>query len=157
MTRAETIEQLRQNVIDNIKTYGWHCTHVFADSEQPGFTYTVGLYETYGHPEMIIFGLPHSITHSILIDIADAAKSGRPFDLTKPTDALIVDYPCCFAEVSPDRYAEHATAALWYYKDRQFPAYQIIWPSRDGLFPWHQKATKEFRAVQPILADVSVN
>ncbi|WP_226469898.1 DUF4262 domain-containing protein [Luteimonas panaciterrae] len=152
MTRIESIQQLRQTVLRNIKTYGWHCNHVFADQEQSGFSYTIGLYESYGHPEMIIFGLPHTITHPILIDIADAAKSGRPFDLSKPTDALIVDYSCCFAEVSADRYEEHATAARWYYRDKPFPAYQIIWPSREGLFPWHPSATGQFRAVQPVIA-----
>lgn len=30
----------------------------------------------------------------------------------------------------------------------------IAWPSRDDLFPSRQKTTKEFRAVQPVIAKV---
>jgi hypothetical protein len=119
-----------------------------------GFSYTVGLYESYGHPELIIFGLPHTVSHPILITAADAAKSGTPLDLTKPSDDLLVGYSCCFAEVPISQYPDHVGAARWFYQDRHFPLHQIIWPSRAGLFPWHHDASAQFKAAEPIITNV---
>lgn len=44
-------------------------------------------------------------------------------------------------------------ATSWYYMGDDFPMYQIVYPSKDGEFPWHPNATDAFRAFQPILGD----
>jgi hypothetical protein len=42
-----------------------------------------------------------------------------------------------------------------YYRRRQFPLYQSIWPNNDGHYPWSPNATKEFKEWQPVLGAVS--
>jgi hypothetical protein len=35
--------------------------------------------------------------------------------------------------------------ARWYYRRRQFPLVQIVWPNSDGCNPWSPGATKAFK------------
>jgi hypothetical protein len=41
--------------------------------------------------------------------------------------------------------------ARWYYRRRQFPLYQIVWPNHDGEYPWSLQASKAFEEWQPVL------
>jgi len=151
MVRTIGEDESEQKVIDDIAEYGWHCIHIMAEGEHVEYSFTIGLFQSYGHPELIIFGLPPKVAHPILATAAEAAKTGSPLDLTQPSDALLDNYSCCFAEVPLTEYYEHVGYARWYYLGNGFPLYQVVWPSRSGLFPWHHQATAEFRAAQPVL------
>lgn len=54
-------------VTRDIREYGWHCLHVLprAGEEGVGFTYTIGLIESYDHPELMIFGLGREREHIV--------------------------------------------------------------------------------------------
>ncbi|MFT7724519.1 MAG: DUF4262 domain-containing protein [Roseateles sp.] len=155
MVRRVGEDESEQKVIDDIANFGWHCVSIFAEGEQSGYSFTVGLFESYKHPELIIFGLSSKVAHQIFCIAADAAKSGHPLDLALPTDALVNNYLCCFAEVPTIGYQEYVGFCCWYYQGNDFPLFQIVWPSRSGLFPWHPQATSEFRAIQPVIAAVA--
>lgn len=144
-----------QKVIDDIAQYGWHCVNIMAEGEHVEYSFTVGLFQSYGHPELIIFGLPSNVSHQILAIAADAAKARSPLDLARPTDALLNNHSCCFVEVPFSEYRDHVGYARWYYQGDNFPLYQIVWPSRSGLFPWHHQATAEFRDAQPVLGQAA--
>ena len=152
MVRTVGEDDSEQKVIDDIATYGWHCINIHPEGEHVGYAFTIGLFQSYGHPELIIFGLPAQVAHQILGIAANAAKSGTPLDLTQPSDALINDYLCCFGEVPLSEYYEHVGYCRWYYQGNRFPLYQIVWPSRDGLYPWDEQATPGLRAAQPVIA-----
>ena len=143
-----------QNVIDNIAKFGWQCVHIHAEGESVEYTFTIGLFQTYKHPELIIFGLPSKVSHQILSIAADAARSGTPLDLTRPTDALLEDYLCCFGQVAKTAYRDHVGYARWYYEGDDFSLYQVIWPCRSGFYPWHPLATAEFKRAQPVIANL---
>jgi hypothetical protein len=152
MVRKIAEDQSEQKVLDDIATFGWHCVQIFAEGDEPGYCFTVGLFQSFGHPELIIFGLKARVAHQILCLVVDAAKAGSPLDLSLPTDALIEGYSCCFVEVPRHEYDSYVGFAQWYYLGNSFPLYQVVWPSRTGLFPWHPEATPEFRKAQPVVA-----
>jgi hypothetical protein len=58
---------------------------------------------------------------------------------------------CHFLEVLPRYYSDYVGFALWYYRKRKFPLYQIVWPNNDGLYPWDQNASKAFKEWQHVL------
>jgi len=155
MVRTAGEDKSEQRVIEDIAKFGWHCVHILAEGEQPQYSFTVGLFHTYQHPELIIFGLPSKVAHQILTTAADAAKSGQPLDLSAPTDELLNDYSCCFIEVPSSQYYEHVGLCRWYYEGNGFPLYQVVWPSRSGFFPWHSRAPEAFRAAQPVLGQAA--
>ena len=46
-----------------VKNNGWYVIKVLEEENEPRFAYSVGLYKTFGHPEIIFIGLPHDVTH----------------------------------------------------------------------------------------------
>ena len=151
MVRKIAEDTSEQKVIDNIAEFGWHCVGIFAEGTSPGFSFTVGNFQSCKHPEFIIFGLPSGVAHQVL-DLAIAGlNSGAIFDLSVPTDELLHGYPCLFVRVPETEYHEHVGFCRWYYEGNDFPLYQIVWPSRHGNFPWHPAASDAFRAAQPVL------
>ena len=153
MVKTSGDDESEQRVIDDVANYGCHCVHIMADGEQPPYSFTVGLFQSFGHPELIIFGLKSETSHQILAIVADAAQVNTPLDLAQPTDALLNNYSCCFSKVPLTQYHDHVGFCRWYYGGNAFPLYQIVWPSQNGLFPWHHQATSEFRAIQPVISE----
>ena len=151
MVRSIGEDAPEQRVIDDVSKYGWHCVNIMAEGDEAPFSFTVGLFHTYKHPELIIFGLPSEVAHGVLNLAVEAAQRGKPIDLSAPTDELLEGYPCVFVPVPEAEYHEHVGFCRWYYEGNGFPLYQIVWPSRAGQFPWHPEATAAFRAAQPVL------
>jgi hypothetical protein len=118
----------------------------------PQFSYTTGLYKSYAHPELIVFGLPPARAAGLLSDIALKAREGTPFNLSEPTDKLLVDCDVLFVEVPRSTFAEYCLLAMRYYGEEEFPVFQVVWPSAfDGCYPWDSDADPEFVAIQPVL------
>lgn len=155
MVRTVGEDKSEQKVLDDIAEFGWHCIRILAEGQHVEYSFTVGLFQTYRHPELIIFGLPPEVAHQILSVAAHEAKRGTPLDLSFPTDSLLHGYSCCFAEVPVWEYCEHVGYCRWYYLGNNFPLYQIVWPSHSGLFPWHPDASQEFKDAQPVIAQAA--
>lgn len=151
MVRTEGQDAGEQKVLDDIAGYGWHCVNILAERDLPPYAFTIGLFHSYGHPELIVFGLPGKVAHAILHIAAEAARDGKPLNLEEPTGELVEGYPAVFVPVPKSAYFENVGFARWFYEGDGFSLYQIVWPSRTGLFPWHPDATKSFRAMQPVL------
>lgn len=154
MPRKEPSDERDQKLLDDIANYGWHCVHVLAESDLPPFSYTVGLFQTLNHPELLIYGVPSEAAHAIFCIAVSAAERGKPLNLNQPTDDLLEGYPCVFVEVPKSQFREHVGYGIWYYDGMDFPVQQIVWPSKSGQFPWHTEASASFRETQPVLGVV---
>ena len=62
----------------DIETYGWHVIKVLEDDEGPGFAFTIGLFKRFGHPELIVFGLPLDTMHEMLNAAGEAEMPDGP-------------------------------------------------------------------------------
>jgi hypothetical protein len=151
MPRTIATDAGEQKLLDDVAKFGWHCMNVLGDEDHEPFTYTVGLFETYGHPELLIYGVPRDVAHAVLRIAADAVADGKPLNLGEPTDELLEGYACVFVPVPLSEYPEHVGFARWYYEGDHFPVQQVIWPSKSGQFPWHPQASTAFRKKQPVL------
>lgn len=154
MVRTSGEDDTERKILDDIADYGWHCLNIMAEGEEVEYSFTIGLAHSYGGSELIVFGLPAKVAHSILAIAAGLAKNGT-LDLARPCDELIKDYSCCFVEVLRSNYEEYVGSARWYYQGNDFPLHQIVWPSRQGLLPWNAEASPEFRVAQPLIADTT--
>ncbi len=153
MTRPTPSTDYEQLVFDNIREHGWHCTSVGSGDGHPAFSYSIGLFQTYGHPEIVIFGLTSELANSVMWIVARAAERGAPLNLSKPCTGLLEDFSCHFVEVPKAAYENYVFSARWYYQGDEFPLYQIVWPNLDGLFPWSSGADATFLTMQPILGE----
>ncbi len=153
MNRLPPKNDYEKKVFENVETFGWHCTSVSPEKgkESPRFSYTVGLQTSYQSPEFIIFGLDPKVSHSILSSLAEAAEAGEMYKLNESCESLIEGYECVFVEVPKHLYNDYVFSALWYYSGNSFPLYQVVWPDREGSFPWHSSYINEKGYEQPVL------
>lgn len=70
-----------KKVLADINEYGWHVTNVIEDDDHPPWSFTIGLFETWNHPELIIVGaiprhIPRNARHRYRNELH--ARSHRP-------------------------------------------------------------------------------
>ncbi|MCG8463819.1 MAG: DUF4262 domain-containing protein [Xanthomonadales bacterium] len=126
----------KDTITKHIKQYGWHRLSVFdPNGEKENFSYTIGLEESYSHPEVIVFGLPHEVAHSILWQVVNEIKSGRVFELNKrQADILDDDLDVLFKPLINSAYDEYLGTAIDYY-EKPFRTYVMFWPDNDNVLP----------------------
>lgn len=126
----------------DIGQYGWHCLNVWplaGDDEHTAFSYTIGLTESYGHPEIMVFGLGDK-AHGILTECANLIKGGSRFAEGQPNgDVLANDYKVVFKQVRKDRFGEYLGTAIRYYGSRRFDAFVLFWPNKQHELPWESE------------------
>jgi hypothetical protein len=62
----------------DITTYGWIVMDVAANaSPDPEFAYSIALFQTYRHPEIIVVGLRRDVGLRIINDVGRAVRDGR--------------------------------------------------------------------------------
>jgi Domain of unknown function (DUF4262) len=148
------IDSVLKKVADDIRKFGLAVITIPSDGKVPTLAYSVGLWGSYHHPEIVVFGLPPEVGHTIINDIGRLVKNGKRFkdgDIIKKLSNL----PMAFVEVPKDRFEGHLTVALTYYEHAEFPALQLVWPDRQGRFPWQETFDEKLRRAQPILARLS--
>ena len=102
-------DDLEPRVISNINDFGWHAVNVIEDDSHPPWTYSIGFYETWGFPELIIIGRSRATAHYILNTVADGLDEGRHPDLNLSTPNLIPGVECSLSATTlttsdlPDR------------------------------------------------------
>ena len=145
------MDKAEQKALADIATYGWHCINVQEDAEGPGFAYTVGFNRTFGHPEVILFGLSPEVMHGLLDRIAGRIRSGHSHLAGESYWGIATEFQCHFLAVPEGRQSTYVGWARWYYKDEPFDLLQCTWPDRNGRFPWEADASQVVRNRQPIL------
>lgn len=143
-----------QKVLADINEYGWHVMNVIEDDTNPPWSFTIGLHETWGQPELIIIGRSRATAYGMLNNLVTEIEANRPLDLNNREPYLILGTCCHFLKVNPRYYADYVAFARWYYRGKHFPLYQIVWPSNEGKYPWSNSAPKSFKEWQPVLGKV---
>jgi Domain of unknown function (DUF4262) len=151
MVRRSTDSDLTafdQKVLPKLEEWGWYVISVAAE---PPFSYSIGLFEHFQHPEIILFGLDSKTGHGIINDAGRRIRGGHKYDVGVRYNDLLKDYDCEFRPVDPARYDGNLNYALHYYRGSSFSAVQLIWPDTHGRFPWESNFEEHFRADQPLL------
>lgn len=145
-----------RKLLGHVEEFGTHNLHVFdTKGKDPEFTFSIGMYHSYNHPEILIIGLKKDIAHWILNEIARCIREeNSSFDEGKNYIDLIDGFDVKFFDVQRSHYKEYLGTAIWFYEGYDFPVRQLVWPSSSGHFPWEAVASKEFKEYQPILTDI---
>jgi Domain of unknown function (DUF4262) len=140
-----------EKILHDIRNHG--CSIVGIGDADPPFSFSVGLFANYGHPEVIIFDWRPEIAGSIINMVRDRAAAGHRFaDGDIDGDFLLNDYKLCFWDVPLLVYPNYLGTAIWFYgKLGPFPCLQIIWQDVNRRFPWEEGCVPEVRVDQPLL------
>jgi hypothetical protein len=127
-------------LVSDVREYGWHVLGVDPDSAlaPPPFAYSVGLFYSLGHPEVIVTGLPQKSAQVVINAVGRRAGTAAPVECGLNYLDILHEFPVSFRPVSFSRYPTYVGYAMWFYRHiaSAFPLLQLYWPDRGGRFPW---------------------
>jgi len=132
--RATGLNKEDDRTIGHIEEFGCSVVQVKKTEYGLGWSYTVGVYDTGGNPEIITVGLPEKTALFALNEATKRLRSG--VDLTQGRHRDIVgDVECEFRPVDP-KWVKHLMGrAIWFYGGTDFPVLQAIYPDLENRFP----------------------
>ena len=139
--------------VANVREHGWFRTSVAADEQGPAFSYTTGFWQGVEQPELILVGLKHETAHHVLWDLYAEAKAGKPLPIGVPIPDVFGSYAAYVFPVAKRFYAEYLGWSLWFYCGDDFPCLQVVWPDRNGIFPWEEDYDPDLVGSQPDLTE----
>ena len=140
-----------QKILSDIRSEGWHVINVMPEAGSPGWAFSIGLFEKFGQPEILIFGLREPTMKQLINQVAENMGEGSEYADGYRDESLLEGYGCAFKKVEKVWLAETAGLGLWYYGEREFPMLQLYWPDRNGRFPWDKRCDPAIRQLQPRL------
>jgi Domain of unknown function (DUF4262) len=140
-----------QKVLDDVKEYGWHVMKVLDQADSPGWAYSIGLYHTFHHPEIVVFGLNPDLMHFIINSVGEDVRSGKRFEEGKRYADLIEAYLCTFKPVNVVWHYKFLGYGDWFYKGSDYPVLQCIWPDKNSYYPWDPGFNPNWLSAQPLL------
>ena|SRR2546423_1917175 len=142
-----------RKLLSDIQQVGWHVLHITPDETGPAYSFTVGLYYSFGHPELIVMGLAPSLSHQVLNLAVINIAAGEAFPAGVKTDLLLKNFHCTFVPVAIENYKEYLGYGIWFYRTlgHPFPTLQLVWPDKQDLLPWESGYDKRYEKLQPLL------
>ena len=141
-----------RKLLADVERVGWHIVGIYDDEGNPGYAFSVGLFHTFEHPEIIVFGLTGETAAEIINIIGMQVRVGTRFKANDLSNDVAERLPVVFTMVPKDSYREYLGYALWFYQSLDFPVLQCVWPDEAGLFAWQDGYDQRFDRLQPILA-----
>lgn len=135
----------------NIDKFGLQVIMVNSTSYSPSFAYSIGLWKTYNHPEIICFGLPNDLGHAIINDVAEIIKRGARIQTGEDYTDIFKDSRATFLQVDKRNVEDYFGVASEHYMGEQFEAIQLIWTDTNNKFPWEENFEEKFLHTQPLL------
>jgi hypothetical protein len=119
---------LRTRIPASVREQGWA---IVSWCGQESWAYTVGLWESYRRPEVVICGLGHDFAVAVLQHFAERVRNGVEF----PPDRDLGADPLILRAVHDDWRSDFFPLIGDHYGDEVVPVWQACWPDRRDLFP----------------------
>lgn len=147
--RTTELSRLDERVISQIEEYGCSLISVGSDcADDFGWTYSLGIFNTCGQPELITIGLSPEVAKSCLNEVTRRMRAG--IDLArKRQKKLISNVDCELRTVDSKWVSRLMNFSNWYNGNTAYPVLQVIYPDLQNRFPWEPGFENRF--VQPLL------
>jgi hypothetical protein len=146
--RATALSKEDERTISHVEEFGCSVVSVKRTKHGFGWSYTVGVFDTCGKPEIITVGLLPDTAHFALNEAAKMLRTGVDLTTGRHRD-LVGQVDCEFRPVDP-KWVEHLMGwALWYYDGDDFPVLQAVYPDLQNRFPEDDEFDKSFE--QPLM------
>ena len=148
---TDDLDQEDVSLLERVGKYGHMVLHIPEDEVGPGFSFSVGLTHTHGHAELLLFGLDWEVAHSYVNFLAEKIAGGRRYVDGEEVPELFGRYAGAFVAVPRSQYPEYLGTARWAYRSDDFETLQVVYPDREGRWPWEDGVHDGFLARQPVL------
>ena len=141
-----------QAIIANVERYGCHIALLDPDNYLPGFAYSIGLFKTYRHPEIICFGMKRDVMGWCINHARDRIRDGEILTTGRLYSGFLEGYDVAFLLVDKAYYQDYLGYAGWFNDNAfDFPALQLVWPDKQHRFPWDDAFNPDWKFKQPLL------
>jgi len=144
-------KEVEESIKEIVEKHGWYIALFHATDYLPSFAYTIGLWKTFGHPEVISFGFKIETLGAILNMAGDKIKAGETIQTSRDYDDFFENGRAQFINVHEENLKDYFGYGLWYNEHKPFPALQLVWTDRLNHFPWDANYEEEFIYKQPLL------
>lgn len=142
--RAGSLSAEDEVTISHIEKFGCSVIHVEKTETVPGWSYSVGIFDTSGKPEIITVGLSEDAAHFLVNKAARELRSGTNLTEGRHSD-LLGNVECEFRPVDPKWIRQVMGWAAWYYGGIDFPVLQAVYPDLENRFPEEDGFNAVFR------------
>jgi len=153
--RIQMEQEMRQRAAHDVQQSGWHIADAFPDEDAPGFSafysYTAGLWQTFQHPELILFGLRPDAADGVLQLAVNHIRQGQRYVDGEQTDDLTRDYLVHFRAAPTDDPHWPMSVTSAYYGHRNYPVLQVVTPDKDNHWPWEPDCDPQVARSQQLL------
>ena len=126
-------------IAEVVREHGWFAASI--SDHDPSFLYSIGLTQTWNHPELILFSLGPNDAHALFSAMIRKIRAGRPFTQQGVyAVTLAEDHRVGIRRVHPSQHPLYLGFAMSYcrYLGRigELEAVQVFWPDSGGRFPF---------------------
>jgi hypothetical protein len=157
---VRTLEQcddlLEKRIVEGILEKGWFVAHLpkleLPDSpEATSAAYTIGLWHSCAHPEIVVLGLTPEKSQALLDYVATQVKGQKRFDSDGSFEGILYDYRCRLEFIGTGQHRDFLPYCRWFYRGDHFRAQQLCWPDAFGVYPGQTGFEERLRCQQPFL------
>ncbi len=148
-------EQIEQHIRGDIERFGWHVAKIEGDDRVPPWAFTIGLGDTFDHPEVLAAGMSLEQLHALLNRIGDLLRAGNRFADGQHVHNILEGFACSFRRIDPAWHQPFAGNAAWHHRDDGLELLQCFWPDPEGRFPWDDGFPADLIPLQPMLYDAT--
>ena len=146
-------DEFDKKMINEITEHGWSDVAVFPTTDAPGlpFNYSVGLSQSYLHPELIVMGLSPEQMHGVLWSVVHEIADGVRFEPNVYYDTVLKGLRVAFVAVDDPINDDFPMSTTRHLMGDDFTALQLVWPDERDRFPWHDDCDPTFSGRQVLL------
>lgn len=146
-----------KQLLESVKSHGWHVLGIMADEAGPAFAFTVGITTSFQHPELLIVGLEIAPMHRLLNALGEEIRAGRRYAPGEVvSDLLEGSFDCVTVKVERTHYPEWLGYARWYHQGDEFEVLQVVWPDKSNVLPTTPNAPSWLTDMQPVLGSLAL-
>lgn len=155
-TFDEQTRTILASIQSDVAEFGWHRV-LIPGEDRGGFVFTIGLWKTYKHPEIILFAPSDDPTGIAgqLPALVKRVAAGETFTTDRVYEGVFGRHSGHFRKVDPLWLPSFLGTAGLFYGSFDFPVLQLFWPDKEGLFPWQGGFSADLFPYQAILSEAN--
>jgi hypothetical protein len=134
---------------DEVARRGWATVSLPVDARRPAYAFTVGLWHSFGHAEVAVFGRPEPEMLGWLDTVGGAVQAGRVVRPDGSSDDVVGGVSVFPRPVLAGWHRHLFAAALGFYRGQPVPMLQLVWSDEDDVRLWDRAAAAPVPAGWP--------
>jgi hypothetical protein len=148
---GEVLDAKDLRLMADVSEWGWHVVLVPGDGGGRAHAFTVGLFRSFDHPEVAVFGLDPEDLEEALRRAGERIRGGQRLEHGDLAEGIVDRSQVSMRRIVARHYPAYLGHAIWYHGGPRFPAVQCVWGDEAGRFPWDRWFAPQLRDAQPLL------